>query len=208
MRAPPATTRVQPATTTTPGSLGGMAAPLRTLLAATIAVVLLAACGVSDGDDAASVAPSDTSTSAPASTTEDPAAEEEPSAFDEEAVESMVDVYTELGLSEEQARCMAEGLVDAMGEESFDIADQTATMDLINECDISMSELLELGGQTDGTLEGGFVLGLKTSLENQGLTEEEAQCVAEAYLDEYGPDPSVGQDPAALAPLFEACGVS
>lgn len=181
-----------------------MAAPLRTL-AATVAVLLLAACGVSDGDDAASVAPEPTSTTAAA---DDEAPEEEPSAFDEEAVDSMVDVYTDLGLDEDQARCLAEGLVDAMGEESFDIADQTATMDLINECDISMSELLELGGQTDGTLEGGFVLGLKTSLENQGLSEDEAQCVAEAYLDEYGTDPTAGQDPAALAPLFEACGVS
>lgn len=188
-----------------------MAAPLRTLLAAGFAVLLLAACGVSEGDDAAPSSTSssttdDTTTSAPAD--DEPADDPERSPSEEEAIDSMADVYTELGLNEDQARCMAEGLFDVMGEGSMAIPDETATMDLINECDISISELLELGGQTDGTLEGGFVFGLKTSLENQGLSEDEAQCVAEAYLEEYGPDPSAGQDPAALAPLFEACGVS
>jgi hypothetical protein len=181
-----------------------MRSPFRALLAALAAALLLASCGVSEGDGAGSVRPNDDETTTAPPTSDDG----ERSAPEEEALQSMVDVYTDLGLREDQARCMAEGLFDAMGEGSFDIADQTATMDLINECDITMSELLELGGQTDGTLEGGFVLGLKTSLENQGLSEDEATCVAEAYLDEYGPDPSAGQDPSVLAPLFEDCGVS
>jgi CRISPR/Cas system type I-B associated protein Csh2 (Cas7 group RAMP superfamily) len=187
------------------------------LSAVALSVLLVAGCGVSEGDEssqttATTEAPATTEAEDTTTTTTAPEDDSdddgELSEEDQAAIEAMVEVYTGFGFTEEEATCLAEGVADLTGEDidSFDPTDTASIMDLINECDIPISKLNELGANTDGSMEGGFKLGLQSSLEQQGLTEEQAQCVADGYVEQFGTDVSASQDPQKMVPLFESCG--
>ena len=89
--------------------------------------------------------------------------------------------------------------------------DMTAVMDLINECDIPLSRMMEIGEGSGATsFEDGARIGMIASLESQGLDTERAECVADAYLEEVGgatPE-ELQLDYDRIADFFEQCDVS
>lgn len=182
---------------------------LAILATATIALIL-SSCGVDEGDLATDAGTSDpgtvSSTTAADGTTEpdepdEPAPDQEFSEQEQAAIDITVKTYMDLGMSEEDATCLAEGILGS--GQGFDNGD---IMDVVNDCDISMETLADLGSGA-GSMEDGMKLGLSTSLQNAGLSEEDADCVADAYISEYGTDISAAQDPDKLAPLLDTCGV-
>jgi hypothetical protein len=174
--------------------------PLRPLVLILVAVVavLVAGCGVQAGDDGSS-----------GSTTSTAAADapDDVTATDEAAIDRMREVYRNLGFTEEEADCLATAMSDLVDQGTMlEPDDTTALMDVLNECDISLSRMTELGGGTGGTGEDGFKAGIEASLRAQGLTPDQASCVADAYVERYGTDPTRGSDPEAVAPLLDDCG--
>jgi hypothetical protein len=189
------------------------------LLPPVIAVSLfVAGCGVSSGDGAA---PKDTSsnTSNPSdagddtttteaepedTTTTEPADRTE---ADQAVIDMTVQTYMDLGLNEEDATCLAEGILDSMNS-GGDPTNTSDVMDIVNECDIPISELAKIGENAGGDMESGMKFGLETSLKNAGLTEEQASCVADAYVEEFGTDIAASQDASQMAPILEGCDVN
>lgn len=187
------------------------------LLLAPLLALGAAACGVEAGEEGSSlVVDGGSATTAPApegappttdpSTTEPDDEPEEPTlSVPDEAVDQLTDVYTEMGFTEEEAACLADQIAASGG--TFD-GDPGATMDLINECDIPMSRLMELGEQLGGgdpevALRESLAAGFRAS----GLTDEQASCVADAFIEEFGMDSSAAADPSALEGLFAQCDV-
>ena len=188
---------------------------LRFVALATVASLWLAACGVSSGELATTSAATPTTTrSAPAdapTTTEGKAtttteADNTPTTAPSSGQQqAMVDAYVEMGFTEDEAGCLAEHIT---GGAEFDPTDTTQMMDLINECDISMTRLMDIteslgGGDMNETMKNSLAAGLRAS----GLTDEQADCVAGAYVDTYGTDTSKASDPTALLGLFSTCGI-
>jgi hypothetical protein len=214
-----AATPVPPPNPTPSSSVSAMRSRLAlTFSALSVSALLIAGCGVSEGDDSAAndtttteaEAEETTTTEAETDDTSTTVPDEELSEESQAAVDAMVEVYTGFGFTEEEATCLAEGVADIAGDdfENFDPSDTTSIMDVINECDIPISKLNNLGANTDGTMEGGFKLGLQSSLEQQGLTPEQAQCVADGYVEQFGTDVSASQDAEKMVPLFESCGAA
>ncbi len=168
---------------------------------ATAAIALLASsCGVDDGDLAR-----DTGRSTEGSTTTT-TPDDDLSPMEQAMVDQAAKVYEDLGMDPDDAECLARGIVG--GVDSFDPTDARAMMDIVNECDISIGELNELGADNGlNSMEDGIRLGLETSLKGAGLTDAQASCVADAVIEEYGSDPSALQDPAAMRPMLEDCDV-
>ena len=171
--------------------------PLAILATAGLAL-FLSACGVDGGEQATTASDGGSSvTSTTAAPSRDLTEQEQA------AIDITVETYMDLGMSEKDATCLAEGIVGTGG--GFDNGD---IMDVVNECDITMETLQDLGSIAGGSMEDGMKLGLKTSLENAGLAEKDASCVADAYVDEFGTDVTAAQDPDKLAPLLKGCDVS
>lgn len=173
-----------------------------------------AACGVSAGEEGSSlVVDGAAETTAPApegapSTTEP---SDDPTTTTDEAppssgIDAMVDAYEAMGFTEEEATCLAEQ-IDSQGG-NFDPGDATGMMDIINQCDISLSRMMDLTEQLgNGDPEVAMRESLAAGFMAGGLSEEDADCVAGAFVDQFGVDASAAADPSALMGLFEACGV-
>lgn len=184
----------------------------RTLAAvalAALALALLAGCGV-DGGDSADPAPT-TSAAAADGTTSEPAEPTEPDAplppIDEGLRDQLIQTYVSLGFTEDEARCVADAVIADDGSIAAD--PMVGGMDIINECGISASRLMELnetmgGGSVEEAFRRSFAEGLVTS----GLDRADAECVADAYLDAFGTDPGPSADPGRMGPLLEGCGLT
>ena len=190
--------------------------PFAFVLAALL-VLVAAGCGVEAGDSASSITTtttgsgpgggSDATTTAPEQTTTTTAPTKERSATDQAVVDQMAGAYEQLGLSPEEAECLAGGIYDTIGGDSTSL-EGGAVMDVINQCDIPMSKIAQLGGGADGTLESGFKKGVVISLKQAGLTEEQATCVADAYVEKFGTDPTAARNANQMRPLLRGCGVT
>jgi hypothetical protein len=164
---------------------------LATLASVGIAL-LLVSCGVEAGDQAVT-----STTTAP---------EQSLSPAENAMVDQAAKVYEDLGLKPDDAECLARGIVGKGG--AFDPTDTSSMMDVINQCDISVSELNNLSADKGlDSMEDGLRFGLEASLKNAGLTDKQAKCVADALIDKYGTDVSSFQDPNAMRPLLEGCDV-
>jgi hypothetical protein len=174
------------------------------------ALALIAAgCGVEAGDEASSSGGGKSSGGGTASTTVPSTDQEDLSPQEQQARDSMVDTYQSMGLEEQDAECLADGMMGIIGEGSS-ATEAPDVMDIINECDISMDTLSKLGQDAggDGTLEDGMRYGLESSFKNQGLSEEQASCLADAFIEEFGTDSTAMNDIEQLRPLMEGCDVS
>lgn len=170
-----------------------MRSSVRLIAVATVAgALLLAGCGVEAGDGAAT---------ATTTTTEavDP--------MQEQTRQLLEDTYEDLGFTAEESACLADALAGSIvpGE----TPDITASMDAVNECGIDAERLLEFGEELGGgSMEDGVKAGMEASLRNAGLTDEQAACVADSFIDEFGADTGSLGDPSQLDQFFERCGVT
>ena len=195
---------------------------IRPLVLATVALLALgtAACGVEAGDAASDITTTSTAATAGGttgglstpSTTEDKdttttAPSKERSPEDQAVVDQMATAYEELGLSPEESDCLASGVFDII-DGGGDAMDTSAIMDVVNDCDIPMSKLSQIGSGTDGTFEAGFKKGIIISLKQAGLTEEQASCVADAYVEKFGTDMTASRNANQMRPLLRGCGVT
>lgn len=174
--------------------------PLRRTAAIAASLLLalaLASCGVDAGDAAAGTGSGgQTATTAPDLTPQQ-----------EQMVDTISKTYQDLGFTEKEADCLAKGMAGAMGDPN-DPAAMGDVMDVINQCDIPVSRFSEIQGNMGvGNTEDAMKKSMMTGLENIGMTEKEADCVAGKFLDTYGADLESMQDPAKLQPLLEDCGV-
>ena len=64
-----------------------------------------------------------------------------------------------------------------------------------------------MGGLGDGSMEGSARETMATVFRNAGLTDAQADCLAGAYVDEFGADPSAAQDPSQIQDLLVKCDV-
>lgn len=182
-----------------------------------------AACGVEAGEEGSSlVVDASTATSAPApegapsttapdddtttttTTADEPA--DDPADPMGDGEQAMTDAYVAMGFTEEEASCLADQITSAGTD--FDPADATAMMDMLNQCDISMSRMMDVteglgGGDPEETMRES----LKAGFIATGLSEEEASCVADAFVEEFGTDAASASDPSVLMGLFGDCGV-
>ena len=184
------------------------------LLLVPVLALGVASCGVEAGDEGSSlVVDGTTETSAPGpegaptTTTPDETTEpDEPTDDLGDGEQAMADAYEAMGFTEEEASCLADQIASAGGE--FDPADATAMMDMLNQCDISMSRMMDVTQALgDGDPEETMRQSLKAGFVASGLTDEEATCVADAFVDEFGVDAASASDPSVLMGLFEDCGV-
>ncbi len=172
----------------------------RHLLATAVIAALalaVAGCGV-DAGDAATGTGSGTATTAPPS---------DLTPQQQQMVDTISKTYQDLGFTEEEADCLAEGMAGTMGDPTSP-AEVGDIMDVINQCDIPISRFMEIqddmgGGSPDDAMKES----MKAGFENIGMTEEQADCVAGAFLDTYGADIASMQDPQKLQPLLEDCDV-
>lgn len=173
--------------------------PARRLLATiTFATLALAAagCGVDPGD-AATDTGSGTATTSPST---------DLTPQQQQMVDTISKTYQDLGFTEEEADCLAEGMAGAMGDPTAP-AEVGDIMDVINQCDIPMSRFSEIQGNMGGSTDDAMKESMKAGFENIGMTEEQADCVAGEFLDTYGADIASMQDPEKLQPLLEDCDV-
>ncbi|QXC62155.1 hypothetical protein KSP35_04920 [Aquihabitans sp. G128] len=179
--------------------------------------LLLGACGVStrDGGAAASAPLGGSGSAAPATTSTAPAPDGGTTGPTSTTVErglnptqrqmaaTMTKTYTDLGLDPDDARCLGEAIARDYGD-----VDQAKVLDLISSCGISTSDLARIAGEMGATTPAdGAKAGLTASLESQGLSEEDATCVADAFVAEHGVDITAAQDPAVVKDLLEGCDV-
>ncbi|HWJ96851.1 MAG TPA: hypothetical protein VNQ33_01760 [Acidimicrobiales bacterium] len=183
-----------------------MVSPRRLAVIVLLAAVaaFAAGCGVDPGDQAAS-----SSSSGPSDRTTTTAPSKDLSPMERAMVDRAKDLYVKLGMDPDDADCLARGLVAAgAGEGQVDPTDTGAMMDIVNQCDIDMSELNDLGSENGITsMEDGLEFGLQSSLESGGLSKKEAECVASDFVDQYGTDVSAMQDREKVAALMEGCNV-
>lgn len=182
------------------------------ILAAAGVALVLSSCGVESGDQGpvSGVSFDTTAPSSTPSTTEGKTTTTDPKLTDQqqEVVDAITKTYVDLGFTEEEASCLAEGMM-AAGEGGSTTTDMNAIMDIVNQCDIPMSRFTDIqqnlgGGSTSEV----FEKSLATGFQNMGLTDQQAECVAKAYVDEFGTDTSSSSDPGAMQQLFEQCDVN
>jgi hypothetical protein len=122
-----------------------------------------------------------------------------------------MDVFTDMGLTPEQGQCLVENIG------SVDTDDMTALFDVMDQCGISMEQLLEIGQMGEATLpdvvEATTTLAAPPSsvaidpaaataaLEQLGLDASALECLAAAST------PSAPADDASAESVFGACGV-
>lgn len=192
-------------------SVAAMARSPRLLLALLAPVLALSACGVdagSEGDALVAESSVDETTSTTAADAgEDPAEETPDDTVPEgadEAVQTLIDLYTEMGFEPDEAECLAQEIAS---DPSLDPHDTSALMDIMNQCDIPMSRLMDIGGEMGDDPEAVMQQSLAAGFRAAGLTDEQADCAAAAFVDEFGTDPSSAGDPTVLQSLFAQCGV-
>lgn len=129
----------------------------------------------------------------------------EPSGPIDPALAGLVDVYVDLGLEPDDARCVAEGVGERYGE----IEDVQDVADVMGDCGLDYSDLAAIGESIGASgPEEGFREGLAIGLEPLGMDEEQIECFADAYVDEHGMDLGPSQDPVALQRLFAECDIN
>lgn len=82
-----------------------------------------------------------------------------------------------------------------------DTTDDTATDETVPDDELTVPEVPE--GFDEDTFRDSLALGF----ESAGLTEEQAQCVADGYIEEFGTDTGSATDYTAMLDLFTACDV-
>jgi len=191
---------------------------LSPLLLVAALTLTIASCGVDGGDDATGLAGDATTTSTTSTTTSTAPEGSEPDApapdvpmpdvpIPDDAIKSLAEVYVEFGFTEDEATCLAEQLA-GMGGGSVDPSDTGAMMDVMSQCDIPLSRLTEITGELgDGSAEDTMRASLAAGLRASGLTDEQASCVADAFVAEFGADASSAGDPSVLTDLFAGCDV-
>lgn len=176
------------------------------ILASAGVAVLLSSCGVKAGQSDASgtTAPGAavTTTSPKADTTT--TAPKELSSEDQAVVDSITKTYTDLGFTEKEASCLANGMMANGGSTT----DMSAIMDVVNQCDIPVSRFSDIqknlgGGSTAEIFKKSLVAGFS----NMGLTKKQADCVADAYVEKFGTSPGASSDTSSMMGLFETCNV-
>ena len=68
---------------------------------------------------------------------------------DAQVMDALIQAFTQMGLDETQARCLADGYVEAglVDPNNGGDIDMSAIFDLFGQCGISMTDLAELGGE-------------------------------------------------------------
>ncbi len=172
-----------------------------TALGSLAIALVLVGCGVEAGD-AVSSDPSDTPGSSSGTTVDRDLTPQQ-----QEMADTMADAYRGLGFTDDEATCVAEGLAGTVGPDGA-MGDLSGMMDVINECDIPMDRLMDIqGGIGDGTPEGALKESLESGLKVSGLSDEEASCVADGFVSEYGVDVEAMIDPEKMGPIAEDCDV-
>jgi hypothetical protein len=165
------------------------------ILGSAAVALILVSCGVDAGEGAA------TSTTAASSASPDLTPQQQ------ELADRMHEAYTGLGFSDEEATCLSEHIAGSI-DPGTSTPDITAMMDVINDCDIAMDRLMDIqGNMGDGTAEGALKESLAAGFKTNGMTDEQATCVADAFVDEYGIDVESMTDPDKMLPLAEQCDV-
>ena len=175
---------------------------------ALLAAATLGACGVSSGEAAGGDAGEPTTTTTTEAQGSAPEAGGELTPEEQEAADALVGLYEDFGLSEDQARCVAEGLIGSFGTEGVPDDPTAAATDIFNDCDVTAADL---GGVEDSlggeSLDDSMRNSLVTAFEQGGLSPEQAECAADVYLEEFGVGGDSLTDPAVSERILEACGV-
>lgn len=163
--------------------------------------LLLVSCGVEAGD--AATPTSGGSTQSGSTTPTDPGADLTPE--QQQLADTMAKAYEDLGFTDEEATCLSEGIARTMDGST---PDMSGLMDVVNQCDIPIDRLMEIqGSMGDGSADSAFKESMATGLEASGLSEEDATCVADKLVDQYGMDIEALTDPQKVQPIAEDCGV-
>lgn len=162
-----------------------------------VASLGLGACGVEHGDAAG---PATTTTERqPTTTTTGP-----DTTAPRDVVDALAQTYRTLGFTDEEATCLAEGLAGLL-DGAGTMPDTGSMMDVVNGCDIDASRLGEINRAFTDDPQAALRTGLVAGFTSQGLTEDQATCLADAFLDAYGADVTAAADPDKLLPLLEQC---
>ncbi|MEZ5178348.1 MAG: hypothetical protein R2746_08695 [Acidimicrobiales bacterium] len=135
------------------------------IVLAVLALVALfaAGCGVKAADGDGGGSGGGTETTAPASTTTEPSdsttettedapdtTEDTPDTtapdFGDFGKDQLIKLYTDMGLSEEQATCLVNAIFDSTTSGSFDPNDQSAIFDYLATCEIDITDFGGTGG--------------------------------------------------------------
>lgn len=167
--------------------------------------LLLVSCGVEAGDAATPTSGGSTTsgTTSGSTTPTDPGADLTPE--QRQLADTMAKAYKDLGFTDEEATCLSEGIAGTMDGST---PDMSGLMDVVNQCDIPIDRLMEIqGSMGDGSADSAFKESMATGLEASGLSEEDATCVADKLVDQYGMDIEALTDPQKVQPIAEDCGV-
>ena len=167
--------------------------------------LLLVSCGVEAGDAATPTSGSSTTSGSTSGSTTptDPGADLTPE--QQQLADTMAKAYKDLGFTDEEATCLSEGIAGTMDGST---PDMSGLMDVVNQCDIPIDRLMEIqGSMGDGSADSAFKESMATGLEASGLSEEDATCVADKLVDQYGMDIEALTDPQKVQPIAEDCGV-
>lgn len=193
-----------------------------------LATLAVTSCGVEPGASAPDGVAGSTATSAPGddrtttSSDDDPVARTDPSpsgktttttevdsersAVEQEMVDGVAQTYEDLGLPPEGARCLADAIVDA--QTSGEVVDQLDAMGYFTDCGLAMEDILAMAETLGDSPEDALRTSMITGMVNAGMGDEDAACVADTYLEEYGAtDMTSFQDLAVQVELYQACDV-
>ncbi|WP_426573049.1 hypothetical protein [Aquihabitans sp. McL0605] len=173
-------------------------APRALLIAAVVALAaILTSCGTSGGD-AFSATTTSTSTTVARS------------GGQQAALDAMSKYYEGLGLEKKQADCLAGKLVDqfSRGGGGFDPSklDMSKVMDAMNQCDVKASDLSALnpGGGIDSKAVHNALL---NAFNQMGFDQKKSECLADAFVKQFGDDMTALQDMSAIQDLYSSCGI-
>ena len=169
----------------------------RRLVATTTMVALTligAGCGVEAGHQATTTT-TITTTTAPKKT-RGPGAQA--------TIDQLTTTYRNLGFSGKDSKCLAEGLYDQFGSGANPM-DQSALMDVVNQCNVDTSKILKTlgGGSPEDVMRRSLIVGFKST----GMTEKQASCMADAFVEQFGTDMSAATDAGKLQGLMQKCDV-
>ena len=162
-------------------------------LVATTAIVALtligAGCGVEAGHQATAATTTPGKTRAPG---------------EQEAINQMTKTYKDLGFSDKDSKCLADGMYGLLGG-GANAMDTSALMDVVNQCNIDTSEIMKHlgGGSMPDIMRRSLVAGFK----NSGMTDKQAGCLADAFIDEFGTDLSAATDAGKMQDLMAKCDI-
>ena len=90
----------------------------------------------------------------------------------------------------------------AVTESYGDLTSNADVLDLLEGCNLTAGDLAEIGAGL-GTPEEAVKMGIATSMKNIGLSDEQANCVADAYVKKYGTDIAPSQNASTVSDLFD-----